>query len=756
MSQKVNYNLHYASGLALAIPIVLGLDKPETVHPDKLFESSEWMELTPQFLATYLEENSVNIKSSFLQAADWASGEKLTQPTKGSIQLQAILSSVSNGPGDRWYPASVFNPHQPNGSFFPKEKTQQTNWHEVINEFTNACKAIKNLSLDYWIPAFENLLLKYTSLIPWVFTKDKDQPLLETIRLIAAFMASFVDTKEEEQKSLLMIGADLSGIQNYLFDIQSKNAAKLLKGRSFYLHLYTDAILRRILFDQGWQTGHVIYSTAGGFYLVVKDTEETRKALKEFRKELLISNYKTHGEKLYPALAWIQTDGKLFAEGKANEVFRNLAEALNQEKRKPYNGVLQDVLGLSINDSLEDENDLVDYSEDPKDIKTEDENSVFNEYSQLKLYQQQQTLGKDLLRAEGFAVWISTNESKEGIQPGGIGVFYQPFSKNKMPVDAEYLLAFNKIYISQQGIPIKTEWYGGNKYPQKGWGIPLTYDELAGGQGETLKRLGILRMDVDNLGSIFISGLPEGKRTLSRYAFISRSLDQFFKLYLNYLHQHPEKEYRNWTQVLYAGGDDLFILGRWDVVLEFAQEIRNSFKEYCGNNPALSVSGGFSMVGGKFPVIRAAHWAGEQEENAKAYKFEKREKDAIGIFDYGLSWSHEWQTVLEMKDMLHEYLVLSGNRSIIQRISQYHKIATKHLFNQDNRHPDLRWRWQMAYDFSRIKKSEQKELNEILVSIRNAVAANDWMKSRITGNEDGLTLLSIAARLVEFETRTTL
>ena len=64
---------------------------------------------------------------------------------------------------------------------------------------------------------------------------------------------------------------------------------------------------------------------------------------------------------------------------------------------------------------------------------------------------------------------------------------------------------------------------------------PKTFDELAECPG-SLKRLGFLRMDVDNLGA----SIAKSADSLARHSAISRSLDWFFKGYLNTLRQSEQ------------------------------------------------------------------------------------------------------------------------------------------------------------------------------------------------------------------------
>lgn len=49
----------------------------------------------------------------------------------------------------------------------------------------------------------------------------------------------------------MLIGADLSGIQSYIYQVVSKYAGKNLKGRSFYLRILSDSIVRFLLKELG-------------------------------------------------------------------------------------------------------------------------------------------------------------------------------------------------------------------------------------------------------------------------------------------------------------------------------------------------------------------------------------------------------------------------------------------------------------------------------------------------------------------------
>ena len=68
-------------------------------------------------------------------------------------------------------------------------------------------------------------------------------------------------------------------------------------------------------------------------------------------------------------------------------------------------------------------------------------------------------------------------------------------------------------------------------------GIPLK--RLQSG-AEGIKRIAVMRADVDNLGQTFVSGFSQGKSTLSRTATLSRQLSVFFKHYIRDILENGE------------------------------------------------------------------------------------------------------------------------------------------------------------------------------------------------------------------------
>jgi CRISPR-associated protein Csm1 len=165
---------------------------------------------------------------------------------------------------------------------------------------------------------------------------------------------------------------------------------------------------------------------------------------------------------------------------------------------------------------------------------------------------------------------------------------------------------------------------------------------------EGIERIGVLRMDVDNLGQAFTSGFAYdgGKyNTLSRTAVFSRHLSLFFKRDLNILLRESKRA----STIIYSGGDDLFLLGAWDGIVETALEINDAFRKYTQGK--LTLSAGIGLFTPKYPVRAMARETGELEDCAKRYKRENTEKNAVCLFtpELCLGWDELENKVIKEK-----------------------------------------------------------------------------------------------------------
>jgi CRISPR-associated protein Csm1 len=125
--------------------------------------------------------------------------------------------------------------------------------------------------------------------------------------------------------------------------------------------------------------------------------------------------------------------------------------------------------------------------------------------------------------------------------------------------------------------------------------------------------LAVVKADVDCLGAVFSRGLRD-RSSLARVAALSRLVDGFFTGFLPSLMARAFPD----LYTVYAGGDDLLVIGPWLQALRFASDLRRRFEEFAGSNPNLTLSAGIALFDPNTPVSRAANEAEERLEKAKA------------------------------------------------------------------------------------------------------------------------------------------
>ena len=188
-----------------------------------------------------------------------------------------------------------------------------------------------------------------------------------------------------------------------------------------------------------------------------------------------------------------------------------------------------------------------------------------------------------------------------------------------------------------------------------------------------IDRYGVLRMDVDDLGTLFSSTERLENPSLPRRSALSAALDLFFEGWLNHLCEQAAQEWqgragqvtddrdagqrRKLPYVIYAGGDDLFIVGPWDVLPVVGWHVRRNLASYVLRGyvdrkpelryPPITVSAGIFAETAKFPLYQAAEQAREALNAAKRRQARRTVrgetelatvKDAVDFLDTTVSW----------------------------------------------------------------------------------------------------------------------
>ena len=224
--------------------------------------------------------------------------------------------------------------------------------------------------------------------------------------------------------------------------------------------------------------------------------------------------------------------------------------------------------------------------------------------------------------------------------------------------------------------------------------------------------LGILRMDVDGLGKRFAD---PGFESISAYKQFSERLTNFFEEELKAIQQ---KEFKEHVCLIYAGGDDVFAVGRWDKVIDFAERIHTEVKTRFAED-GLSISGGVVIVKPKYPIAKAAEKAGEAEEAAK--HFRNGEKNAFSLFGRTVSWNGEFKTIEDYQVKFHKRVKEKGlDRSLLHKIMLYASIAEKNEQRKQEGKPlDFSYYWHASYYLTRFagRNENYKDLCDELRTI---------------------------------------
>ena len=460
--------------------------------------------------------------------------------------------------------------------------------------------------------------------------------------------------KLRQEPVYLLVTGDLSGIQRFLYTIPSKGALKSLRGRSFYLELLLEHMADEILERCGVSRSCLLYTGGGHFFLLLPNTETALAVLRQAEDRFNGWLLSVFGTKLYLALGWTPCSAidLVLSRGGGTKVFREVSRRLAEKKLRRYTREQLHELFLPESDgnrAREGARECVICHRPTEDLRPY---GADGESEACGVCRGLFDLGKAVLEADRFVVSTA---------PGG--EMKLPYLEDK-PL---YLygrreetradsLPVHRIYLKNALPTGKAKatylWLG--DYSAREDEKVLEFETLAEYSGgardvKAIRRLGVMRADVDGLGAAFIAGFTHsGGRyaTLSRTAAFSRQLSLFFKRYINAIcagdlagAEEPEvapfslfgreKSKKRFVHIVYSGGDDVFLVGAWDDIVEVAVDLRQRFRVFTNNK--LTFSAGIGFFKDKCPVSEMARMTGVLEDKSK----ENPGKDSVTLF--GLS-----------------------------------------------------------------------------------------------------------------------
>jgi len=586
----------------------------------------------------------------------------------------------------------------------------------------------------------------------------------------------------DNDRTLLLVFGDFSGIQDTVYTISSKGALKSLRARSFMLELLTEHIVYEILQLAGIKTDKpenyliqrgaehgVIYSGGGAFSLLLKNEDGLKTEIDDFTDILNFWAMNEFSGKLFIAihvLSVSETEIKDSFPEKRQEQADEL-EKLKQRKFRTENGALLRKLltpKMPVQTDIEKEcqitrrDDLPDKEADwwpNNEMEKEPSNNMWMSLLSFHLWHLGDNLtglGDNLTGLkEEKNIWRYdySQVDKKGrrgflcFPKAGDGLKYALYTTEdektvnlksekswKIGDDFFYAHYVRKVgdlpkYAQDRELEVIQE-----DEPEKSLKDKDIRSRTASFAGLAAcscgaDMIGSLRMDVDNLGKLFSeigSHKSSCKKPYKELANRSHQLNYFFKVILNQICEGDfykirssseenaavlfdtdalkseklptrlaedidETKKRN-VSIIYAGGDDLFIIGAWNEVAELAFDIQKCFHQYCEANDiknedgTASISGGLTLHHPKFPLYQMAARSKEAEHEAKTCREKddtEAQKNRIALFHDPVKVQRHSQLKQKRNGREFRYMLSmswkTGNRFLLRLMREFVKLG---------------------------------------------------------------------------------
>ena len=456
------------------------------------------------------------------------------------------------------------------------------------------------------------------------------------------------------EKIYLLVSGDISGIQDFIYTIPSKGALKTLRGRSLYIDLLLEEFIDEYLEQIGLSRANVLYSGGGHFYILAPNIEDTKKAIDKLQAKMNRWLMENIGINLYLAIGMAECSANNLKKSEAQgNLFAIVNKKLKDDKTIRYSkdeDFLEHIFNVEKEKDTAKKECNICHNLVDKLWKYNSDEEIACEFC-LNLYK----LGQDILTQDLVFV-ISEEKIDGGIKIFGKDKDLYMYAVNIADIDmfkGKILRIYSKNNLLENDLAIRlylADYSAKNENDEV-----MTFDDLAKSSckiDKGIKRLGVLRLDVDDLGIAFSSGFVSDKdkiednlryATLSRYADLSKDISMFFKVAINKICagdltgcvDFEEKAFnifgiakapKRKVNIIYAGGDDLFLVGAWDEVLEVAIDINRAFKQF--TNGKLTLSAGMAMFSPTYPISKMAEIAGLLVQMSK----NRKDKNSIALF----------------------------------------------------------------------------------------------------------------------------
>ncbi|MDO5719053.1 MAG: type III-A CRISPR-associated protein Cas10/Csm1 [Tissierellia bacterium] len=609
------------------------------------------------------------------------------------ISLSSIFNILNDNKANKKYEAKYLNHDK--GINMPVDdiKYNAEYYNEIKNNLQDKLKNIENTK-EYIESLFE-ILEAYLTYIPSStnLSEIQDISLYDHLKLTSAIATCIYDYFKEkelfdyslllkdsklyyEKEIFYLYSLDFSGIQDFIYTIINSKALKSLRTRSFYLEIMMEEFIDTILDKLNLTRANLIYSGGGHAYLLLPNTENTKIIVEKMKNDINDWLVEIFGIELYLSgggKAAKANDLENYPTGSYSNLFKSVSKEISKNKLSRYS--VEQLKRLNFRDEESGSRECKICNRVDKLIENGEGDIICDICNEIIKF------SRDILHKEFFAIVKDDFKTKK---PSLV----LPFGKKIIAYDE---ISLNKDMIGNSLIRIysKNEMYLGKNISTNLWVGDYCYDKelrnlIDDSQG--IKRLSVLRADIDNLGKAFVNGYKEEDKSLTRSATFSRQMSLFFKYHINYILDNPEFSLldekdikRRKALIVYSGGDDVFVVGSWRDIIEFSVDLRRYLQEFTIDT--LTISAGIGIYPETYPIKAMAENTGKLEEYAKKYKRKIKgrfvEKNAVCLFDKDLvfGWEELEQGIKNKIIILHDYLtkVDEIGKSLFYKIISYLK-----------------------------------------------------------------------------------
>ncbi|MBO8161630.1 MAG: type III-A CRISPR-associated protein Cas10/Csm1 [Thermosipho sp. (in: Bacteria)] len=659
--------------------------------------------------------NPRNILSRIVKIADHLSAEERTETSSYDEKIKnmkSMLSLVSFGEKKtgKYKPITKLSTF---GELLNSEENNvEVSYRSLWEEFNETINFISKKYLNYneeqikiSSPLFEHLyyvLKEFTSNIPSAFYySEPDISLFSHLSTTAAIAVSIFKQYEKElindNEAILselesvdsatnlqvlgIIKGDVSGIQSFIYNVSQEHAIKKLRGRSFYVTYLLEIVAKFIIENEGLSISNILYNGGGHFYLLVP--AKTIDRLDEYQRRIDEIMFNAHGLELVVNLIGEKITFKELNEDIYGKISRKMEEKKNRkleslilskpEKIFELKPISQDSCPYCRRKLKEEICEFCDSFAELGDKLVKMKSFKFVRYENV--VEKIKNIN-DIFKAFGYKLEFYSSDKE--------GAFLIRKAEN---ID----LKNNVFYIKSANYVLKTE---------DGKVADL---ETIAYKSNGIKKWGVLRGDVDNLGKIFGIGLGNNV-PLSKKATLSQEIEVFFGKFLEDIIRN---EFPN-CSVIYSGGDDFFILGPWSDLPYLAWKLENEFKKFCGDNPAISISMAIEVAPArKYPVYRVANESGRKLDMAKEYERNGVSKNALYFFGDIIGWE-EFDKYCDIKESLKEIIEMKVTKNIIRILRMMFE-----NYKQSKQGEFFRV-WRLFYYFTKLGESYKNAKRKIM------------------------------------------